>query len=349
MNRILTSLKTLQQRFYNQPGFIQTREGTRELPGKHQQTLLVIGRGLCMYRSHDFTHVPKNRRDDALESSLGLWSPFEKTGWYCHWSSGIAMVWFWDKSGISEDELPEGGFRTLPETVFLSRTTQGGAIQHCEAGVELQSWNNSVLTDSLWVALEPDEQQIQKFCTQHSCTPQSLSEHASTLSTQPWQQDLSPLEWLQIHERDLVSSLILLLGVFLVWQEVRIFKAGYQERIVEQQLLALEDALNPVLTARSELDKLERRNNNLKRLVRIPSQAQLMTLVSNVLPVKSAQFREWHYQQGGLSFVIEDAEGNPNTVDYVNALRGEALFRDVSAEQARGNNRIQVSLRVQQP
>lgn len=349
MNRILTSLKKLQRRFYNQPGFIQTREGMRELPGKHQQTLLVIGRGLCMYRYHDFSHVPKNRRDDALESSLGLWSPFEQTGWYCHWSSGFAMVWLWDKSGINEDALPDGSFSTLPETVFLSRTTQGCAKQYCEVGVELQSWDNTALIDSLWFGLEPNEHQVQKFCTQHACTPDSVWDHASKHSAEPWHQDLSPMEWLQKHERDLVISLVLVLGVFLVWQEVRIFKAGYQESMMEQRLLALENELTPVLVARSELDKLERRNSSLKRLVRMPSQARLMTLVSSVLPVKTALFREWHYQQGTLSFIVEDTEANPNTVDYVNALRAESLFKDVSAEQARGNNRIQISLRVQQP
>jgi len=347
MNRILTRLRTLQQRFYNRSGFFQTRDGIRNLPGKFQHSLLVLGRGLCMYRYQDFSNVPKNKRESALESALGLWSPFEQTGWYCHWHAGFAMVWFWDKSGIDYEALPTQNFRVIPETVLSNRSRNGCVRQQCESGVELQYWNNSVLVDSLWIAGEPDSRQVSKFCSRHSESPDLVVQPANG-TFQVWHRELGPIEWIQHYEKHLVSVAIVLFGVLFIWQEVRIFRAQLQEGVAETRLLDLEEELAPLLAARNKIDRLVQRNNSTLRLASIPSQARLMTLVSRVLPSQLALFREWHYQQGALSFTVEDPEAKTNAIDYVTALRTEPFFIDVSAEQARGNNRFQISLRVVQ-
>jgi len=347
MNRILARFRTLQQRFYNQPGTIQTREGVRNLPGKFQYSLLVLGRGLCMYRYQDFSHVPKNKRESALESAMDLWSPFEQTGWYCHWHAGFAMVWFWDKSGIKNDALPAPFLRVIPETVVLNRSQNGCVRQQCESGVELQYWNNSVLEDSLWFAEEPDTKQVHKFSSRYS-ESSDLVDQPSPGTVQIWHQELGPIEWMQQHEKHLVSTAVVIFGILMVWQEVRIFRAGFQEQAAETRLLDLEEELAPLLAARNEIDRLVQRNNNTLRLASTPSQARLMTLVSKVLPGQSVLFREWHFQQGALRFTVEDLDAGSNTIDYVTGLRTELLFTDVSAEQARGNNRFQISLRVVQ-
>ena len=72
-----------------------------------------------------------------------------------------------------------------------------------------------------------------------------------------------------------------------------------------------------------------------------------MALVSDLLPADGALFREWHFQKGDLRFIIEDASAN--AVEYVQALRNEAQFSDISAEQARGENRIQIKLKLSHP
>ena len=300
-----------------------------------------------MYRYQDFSHVPKNKRESALESALGLWSPFEQTGWYCHWHAGFAMVWFWDKSAIDYDELPALNLRVIPETVMSNRSQNGCVRQQCVSGVELQYWNNSVLVDSLWFAVEPDTQQVHKFSARYSKSTDLVAQSSPDIF-QAWFQELGPIEWLKHYEKHLVSIVVVFFGILMIWQEVRIFRAQHQERAAEIRLLDLEEELAPLLAARNEIDRLLQRNNSTLRLASIPSQARLMTLVSKVLPSPSVLFREWHFQQGALKFTVEDPEAGTNTVDYVTALRAEPTFTDISAEQARGNNRFQITLRVVQ-
>ena len=107
----------------------------------------------------------------------------------------------------------------------------------------------------------------------------------------------------------------------------------------------MQDRVGPLLEARNELLRLRRTNRALVALLNEPSQAHLMALVDRTIPSPEAEFREWRYQQGELTVVVEDPD--PDPIAYVRALEEEPLFEQVRAEPARGGEgRLRITLRV---
>ena len=351
-------LLPLRRLFSNKRNVIQSRSGAVQLPGRSLHPYWIVGRGLCMYRREDFTNVPRSKRRSALALKLPVWSPFERTGHYCVWSGGTAMVWFWDddkvrtgsdarRFGLGAREAEPA--RVLPETVFHSRKTDGLHLQACREGFELQYWRSDVLADAFWFPDLPDEQNLRWFrdrqgADAHGSGPSTPTPAQAALSPEPWPVSLAPGEWLEANERTLVASCLLLLVLAAVWQEARFWKVHHLTQTVDSELARVQDALDPLLDARNELLRLRGINRALSRLQGEPSQARLMGLVDRALPGSRAQFREWRYQRRELTVLVEDPDLDPIT--YVRSLEAEPLFDQVKAEPARGANRIEISLRV---
>ena len=351
-------LLPLRRLFSNKRNVIQSRSEAVRLPGRSLHPYWIVGRGLCMYRREDFTNVPRSKRRSALALKLPVWSPFERTGHYCVWSGGTAMVWFWDddkvRTGSEARRIGLGAreaepARVLPETVFHSRKTDGLHLQACREGFELQYWRAQVLADAFWFPDRPDERNLRWFLERqgadaHGSGPNTPTPAEAALSPEPWPVSLAPGEWLEANERTLVASCLLVLVLAAVWQEARFWKVHHLTQTVDSELARVQDALDPLLDARNELLRLRQTNRALSRLQGEPSQARLMGLVDRALPGPRAQFREWRYQQRELTVLVEDPDLDPIT--YVRSLEAEPLFDQVKAEPARGTHRIEITLRV---
>ena len=351
-------LLRLRRLFSNKRNVIQSRSEAVQLPGRSVHPYWIVGRGLCMYRREDFTNVPRSKRRSALALKLPIWSPFERTGHYCVWSGGTAMVWFWDddkvrtgsdarRFGLGAREAEPA--RVLPETVFHSKRPDGLHLQACREGFELQYWRSHVLADAFWFPDRPDERNLRWFLERqgadaHGSGPITPAPAEAALSPEPWPVSLAPGEWLEANERTLVASCLLVLVLAAVWQEARFWKIHHLTQTVDSELSRVQDALDPLLDARNELLRLRQTNRALSRLQGEPSQARLMGLVDRVLPGSRAQFREWRYQQRELTVLVEDPDLDPIT--YVRSLEAEPLFDQVKAEPARGTHRIEITLRV---
>ena len=347
-------------RFFSaRPNVIQTREGVARLPVKSRHAHWLVGRGLCMYRREDFAMIPRNRRRSALLLKLPVWSPFERTGHHCVWSGGCAMVWFWDEDRIgagagggdarsSEAGVDRGrSARILPETVFYARKPDGVHLQPCREGFELQHWRADLLVDAFWFPDRPDERKREWFLGRQPGEAHAapVREAPRTeIAPEPWSSALAPGEWFEAHEGALVASGLLLLSLAVVWQETRFWKIHHLKEGVAGELALMQDRLDPLLAARNELLRLRRTNRALSDILTGPSQARLMGLVDRAIPGAEAQFREWHYQQGELRVVVEDPQLDP--IAYVRSLEAEPLFDQVRAEPARGDDRLEITLRV---
>lgn len=349
----------LRRLFFNRPNVIQTRDGAGPSPVRSRHPHWVVGRGLCMYRCEDFGGVPRSKRRSALELRLPVWSPFERTGYHCVWSGASAMVWYWDEEKIAAGRGAVRGrlrgaaarsaarVRVLPETVFHARRSDGLHLQPCREGFELQHWRANLLVDSFWFPERPRERQVAWFLGRQAGAPPSRSvveAPSAEIDPEPWSTTLSPREWFESNERALVTVCLLALALGLVWQEARFWKVRHLEREAAAELAHLEDRLGPLLEARNELLRLRRTNRALARILNEPSQARLMLLVDRALPNAEAEFREWHYQQRELKLVVEDPD--PDPIAYVRALEAEPLFDQVRAERSRGENQLEISLRV---
>ena len=355
----------LRRRFSNKPNVIQTRQGCERLPFKSFHSHWIVGRGLSMYRSEDFSNVPRNRRRAALDLKLPLWSPFARTGHHCVWEGGRAMVWFWDADAVPSvaadaradaDADPEALLaassrtppRVCPETVFLPRMSDGVVLQACREGFELQHWRERVLEHSYWFRRHPDQARIESVLAQWGTAgvppePEPQGQESES-RREPWASAPTPLEWLEDNERPLVTAVIFVLVLAVTWHEVRYWNVRHLRQAAEEQFSGLQQDLDPILSARNEMLALRRRNLALAEILAEPSQAYLMGVVDNAIPSPDARFRQWYYQQPELTVVLLDESVDP--IAYVRALEAEPMFDRVEVEQGRNENEIRISLVV---
>ena len=356
-------LSRLRRAFFGKANVIQTRKGAAGLPAAAARSHWIVGRALCMYRREDLSAVPRSKRRAALELKLPVWSPFERTGHHCVWAGGSAMVWFWDEDEIGPGAVPESApsgrharararaaDRILPETVFYPRKRDGVHLQACREGFELQLWQGDVLADAFWFLEPPDEHEIGWFLDrQESAAPVAASTSPplisdSGIAPDPWRVSRTAVEWLEANERTLVVAALLVLALIVVWQEARFWKVRHLEEEAAAAFTRMQDELGPLLAARNELVRQRRTNHALQALLGEPSQAHLMALVDRALPSAEAEFREWRYQQRELRVIVTDPA--PDPIVYVRALESEPLFEQVKAEPARGDDRLEITLRI---
>lgn len=359
-------LAALRRRFSNRPNFVQTRDGVARLAVRSTHPHWIVGRGLCMYRRHDFANVPKNRRRTAVDLQLPVWSPFRNTGHHTVWQGSEAMVWFWDEDSVADAQQafrttpagreapPAEDLHVLPETVFLPRQDDGVRLQPCRAGFELQHWRDGVLEDAFWYPDRPDADQLDSFLARqgvpaaaaarvvHNGAAESLRpQHAA----ESWASPTAPTDWLRANERTIAAAAILVLAVVAVWQEARYWKIDGLAATTEAEFEAQEEALAPVLATRDEIVALRRRNEALATVLNAPSQAHLMGLVDQAIPGESARFAEWRYQQGELQVLVTDDEAL-DPVAYVRALEAVPRFEAVRVGRATRPDSVEIALRV---
>ena len=187
------------------------------------------------------------------------------------------------------------GLRVLPETVFQPRKPDGLHLQRCREGFELQYWRSDVLADAFWFPDRPDRRKLRWFIDRQAGGTQALQSNklgvaGGELSPDPWRVPLAPGEWLEANERVLVAACLLVLALALAWQEARFWKIRHLAQSAAAELALMQDRLEPLLSARSELVRLHRTNRALSAILREPSQARLMGLVDRAIPSAGARF-----------------------------------------------------------
>ena len=348
---IQKSLQDLRRRFSKRPNFIQGRNGATRLPLPSLRTHWILARGLCMYRCENLGHVPRSRRAAALKHQVPGWSPFDRTQHYAVWAGGEAMVWYWDADAVDLEamraKVAEAGADAahclvLPETVFRPRQANGLCVQRCAEGFEIQYWRDSLLRSAVWSLEAPSAQRLVLFAERQGAAGDAVE--VDELLAEPWAAQTSPREWLVANELRLAAGLALALSTLLIAQEGRYWKLALAGQGVDRDFAAIQEEVAPFMAVRNEHRRLSGINDRLDDLLREPSQAYLMGLVDRSVPNPEARFVAWHYQQGELKVVIEDAAADP--VRYVRLMEELPDLADVRVEQARGRNRVELTMRV---
>ena len=350
--------------FFGKPTAIQTLDGARRVAFRSFSPSWILSRGLCMYRCEDFSAIPRNRRQAALEFKLPVWSPFRNTAYHAVWSGSAAMVWFWDsdKTVRAREDFavlfPGSGRRTasrlrlLPETVFYERKRDGVHLQACADGFEIQLWHENVLTDAFWFAERPQESQLRWFLARHEGAPairltgmQGIPEPASNrMVSEPWSSSLGPRAWFTEGQPALATVCLFAMVLIVLWQEARYWKIRQLEQAAAVEFARLQERITPLVEARNTLIDLRTNNLALLDLLRGPSQAELMYRVDRAIPSSKAEFREWRFQQGELRISVEDR--NPDPIAYIRALEAIPLFQRVRAEPGPKRDRLELTLTV---
>ena len=362
----MIALSKLQRLFFGKPNAIQTAAGARPLAFRSSASNWIVGRGLCMYRREDFTAVPRGRRRAALEFKLPVWSPFEHTGYHAVWRGGVAMVWFWDSDKIASGRaesatlLPtnrdpsRSRLRIMPETVFYPRKPDGLHLQPCVEGFELQYWRANVLADAFWFPERPQASQLSWFVARQEgdggapslAIDDTTPTAGEPMAPEPWSVSADPREWLAANQRLLAAACLVPLVVVLLWQEARYWKTRHLGEAAGRGLDSLQVQLTPIFEARKELLDLRRTNLALLDALREPSQARLMDAVGRAIPSPEAEFREWRYQRGELTVLIEDRK--PDPIAYIRSLEALPLFDQVKAKPSRHRDHLEITLKVRE-
>ena len=349
-------LKKLQRRFSRSPNVLQTRSAAELLPFRSLRAHWILGRSLCMYSCLNFAQVPRSRREAALRYRMPALSPFERTGHCAVWSGSEAMVWYWDADVVDsqarQELLPPAGADpahcpVLPETLFRPPQQDGLHVQACSEGYEVQHWRANILRAAFWTAAPPSPQRLAAFADSQGLDAGADAPKAPVheqLLDEPWSAVLSPREWLAANELRLAGGIALLLCVGMVWQGARHWRYGLAESGLVSAFEAVQAEVAPLMAARRGHRDLSVINAHLAGLLRQPSQAYLMGLVDQAMPHGDARFEEWHFQEGELQVVVENAQGGP--VEYVRLLEGQPAFVDVRVEQAGRQDRLRLSMRV---
>ena len=346
-------LQDLRRRFSRSPNLLQNRGGVVLLPFHSLRPHWILGRGLCLYRCESFEHVPRAKREAALALQASSWSPFERTGHFAVWSGGNAMVWYWDADAVDMESgdsmLAEAGVDpsqclVLPETLFRPQREDGIHLQQCHEGFEIQCWRSGLLKDAFWSSQPPTEQRLAWFADRQGLAEAAVPPVLDELLAEPWSADTTPREWLLRNELRLAAAVAMVLTTVLVWQEARQWKYGLGEDAFNESFSLIQDEVAPFMAARDGHRRLNRINERLNELLLAPSQAYLMGVVDRTTPNPEAKFTQWRYQEGELQVVVEDAAASP--VEYVRLLEEQPIFADVRVEQARGENRLELSMRI---
>lgn len=352
-NLIQQRLQDLRRRFSKSPNLLQSRGGVLLLPFRSLRPHWILGRGLCLYRCEGFDHVPRAKREAALAFQVPGWSPFDRTGHFAVWSGGSAMVWYWDADAVAlsagHPALEEAGAEPgqcliLPETLFRPHPQDGLCLQSCQEGYEIQHWRGGLLQGSHWSLEAPTAQRLAWFADRQGIDEAAEPPLLDELLAEPWSSDLSPREWLLRNELRLAAALALIFSATLIWQEARHWKHGWVGDGFETSFAEIQEEVAPFMAARDGHRNLSGINQALTELLRRPSQAYLMGLVDQTVPNPEAKFVEWHYQQGELKVVVEDAQASP--VEYVRQVEAQPMFGEVRVEQGRRPNQLELTMKV---
>ena len=350
---IFKNLQDLRRRFSKRPNFIQGRSGAFKLPLQSLSAHWILGRGLCMYRCENFDHVPRARREAAVRLQVPGWSPFDRTEHYVVWAGGDAMVWYWDADAVDRQalraQIVEAGADpahciVLPETVFRPRQTDGLCVQQCAEGFEFQYWQGGLLRSAVWSLDQPSAQRRALFAERQGVSGEVVE--IDELLAEPWAAQMSPREWLVANELRVAAGLVLVLSTLMIWQEGRHWRLALAGQGAERDFAAIQEEVAPFMAARNAHRRLSGINDRLDAVLREPSQAYLMGLIDQTLPSPDARFAAWHYQQGELKVVVEDADADP--VQYVRLMEALPALADVRVEQARGRGRVELTMQVAQ-
>ena len=153
-------------------------------------------------------------------------------------------------------------------------------------------------------------------------------------------------EWLAANQRLLAAACLVPLVVVLLWQEARYWKIRHLGETAGRGLESLQAELTPIFEARKVLLDLRRTNLALIDALREPSQARLMDAVDRAIPRPDAEFREWRYQRGELTVLIEDRK--PEPISYIRSLEALPLFDQVKAKPRRDRDGLEVTLKVRE-
>lgn len=254
----------------------------------------IMARELLVFKSVDFSDVPKNQRLKALGQKVKQLSPFRRSGHYVHWAGGHAMVWVWDEDLRSQSvaEMCErftplaSHFRNLPvlpETLLYPKQTVGHYQQPCVDGSDIQVWREGRLVSSNW-------------------TPENILVGVTPASTSSaWNDELTTA----LDEKVLWQSGLHVLGLVAIFQLGNSLGLFLRDELITNRLSEAEAEMSSVLAVRSRVGKFKAASDAIESWFAQPSQLSLMAEFDRLMP-QTVEIISWAYENRILEVQLKD-------------------------------------------
>lgn len=292
--------------------------------------------------------IPIANRESALQLKIKQWSPFQDYASYIVWHKGQAQVWIWDQTHV-HTQLSASGIKkalVMPETVLQAPPTEDTVrLVTCLEGVEGQIWRQGRLVGSRWWPQVPPQIEWAHFQRTHGVTPLSpLPEPlVQPLLERPWGRPKAAVSQLFYQEFFWVTAGVAIFTVLLTWHMISLWQWQHAITSVQQRIEALQEKVAPILAARTQAINDKRFSEQVLKLVRYPTQLELIAQVAEQLPQhKETHLVTWAYQTGRLDLSVQTKQLDP--ISYVKTFQAVELFKDVRAEISTKANRMEVHL-----
>lgn len=309
----------------------------------------VLSRGLCYYRLFDLSAIPFSQREAALHLQIQQWSPLSHYASYVINKNHLFQVWIWEPQAVetaaTEQNLKQ--WTVLPESVLIA-PPEGDTVRLLKVldGFEAQVWHNGLLTASHWWSVLPDENQWQTFQRRHRLEQRALPPITETsLLAKPWGRNRVHSVSAQLRQDSLWVWLgVIIIASVLTWEGLRIWQWQQAQQQLDEQITALFDQIEPIITARNQAIQQQQRVQQLATLRQFPTQIELMKELTDKIAQYTEKLLEWDYQANRLNVVLEVNNTDPRV--YVNALESLAMMQAVTVENTRRPKQLLIRMEL---
>jgi hypothetical protein len=293
---------------------------------------------------------------EALALEIKRLSPFAETGSWLHLAAGFASIWLWDQAATRTAGALVGidiaRVRVVPEPALRPPIDTGVRLIEGADGYEGQYWSDGGVSASRWWPECPDERAWLFFQRGASIEPEAMSftvPAALQLNwiERPWTRarssgsfDLSRLDM-----RLVAAAGVMAIVVAYGYQGASYLHARTAVAAQEREIATRANAIEPILTARTQALGNLAAIEALRSLNPLPSQLALMARVAEILPAQGAHLDDWLYDRGRLELSIASAKPL-DIVGLVRSLEASGAFKDVAAERTGNNNTLRLHARV---
>ena len=334
----------------------QRRDGVENPAGGAGRRLWLLSRALCRYRIFPLLEDSNPaKRMAALDLRITEWSPYADTARLVYDDGKRVGVWIWDRAAV-DAQVEAAGFRpdrvmVLPESALQMRGQNG--LRHVQSfdGSEGQYWVDGLMVSSRWWPAPPDDAEWVRFQRAAGVPPEAALETAGVPELlpelpKPWVTGSTLRSGRGLLRPGpaylaLAAAYLLVIGAYLGQSTTNYLAASS----IESELTAATHDALPRAGERNEalttLDAVRR----LKALAPYPSQLELWSKVSNVLPRNGTKVTDWNYQSGQLEFTVSAPTG-VDAPAYIKAFQAVPGFGSVSADHAGNDKVLKIKLKV---
>lgn len=337
--------------------YIETSGGVQLPPPGRGRRYWIVSRGLCrFFRVELLGNIASASQRDAINLEIKRFSPFAETGSWIHLSNRFASVWLWDQAvtraagalvGVDVDRM-----RVVPEPAMLPRGDADARLIEGVDGYEGQYWSEGGLSASRWWPRCPDQRAWLLFQRGASVSPEAarLSLPAPLRLNwieRPWtrSRNTGSFDISRLDVRLLAASGVIAILLAYGYQGASYLHARLALAAQQHELAERANAIEPVLTARTQALGDLAAIEALRSLNPFPSQLAIMAQVAEMLPADGAHLDDWLYDRGQLELSI--ASDKPlDIVGLVRSLQASGTFKDVAAERTGNNNTLRLHASV---